>query len=167
MLALECSVPQQANMHDLSESSCPHSGPGAPASLATPLSSPVACQDGIEAVDLTHDHKPDLPEELRRIEDADGRVLQVTSGRGAPGPFRIFLQTGWVPGLSTSRAFGDAIARRVGVISKVSEARRSCCRAPITLPALRAQRDMPRCGPGRPTSVPPRAPVPAARRARG
>lgn len=90
-----------------------------PPGRLTPLS-PSSPQpvDGIEAVDLTHDHKPDLPEELRRIEDADGRVLQVTSGRGAPGPFRIFLQTGWVPGLSTSRAFGDAIARRVGVISK-------------------------------------------------
>jgi serine/threonine protein phosphatase PrpC len=56
------------------------------------------------------DHKPDVPEELARIEASNGRVFEW-------GSFRVWLQDVDMPGLGMSRSFGDAVAKTVGVTS--------------------------------------------------
>jgi len=62
-----------------------------------------------ETLELTKDHKPDLPQEKKRIESATppGRVV-------FDGYFnhRVFAQGGQYPGLNMSRAFGDLVAHR-------------------------------------------------------
>ena len=72
---------------------------------------------------LTEDHKPDPirnPKEAQRVVNDGGRVDRLTfDQQGRPvGPYRVFLQDRWVPGLAVSRAFGDSIVRDAGVISK-------------------------------------------------
>lgn len=72
-------------------------------------------------VPLTRDHKPDpaaCPSESERILAAGGRVDRLaTDIHGNPvGPFRVFLRNAWTPGLALSRAFGDSIAREIGVV---------------------------------------------------
>lgn len=74
-------------------------------------------------IPLTKDHKPDPirnPKEALRIAEDGGRVDRLTiDQQGRPvGPYRVFLQDRWVPGLAVSRAFGDYIAREAGVIAK-------------------------------------------------
>lgn len=74
----------------------------------------------MEAVELTEDHKPDNPGECRRINEAGGRVDRLVSERTKEpvGPFRVYLQYSWSPGLACSRAFGDKMAVEVGVTYK-------------------------------------------------
>lgn len=75
--------------------------------------------NGIEAVDLTIDHKPTTPEERNRILNANGRVERLVDEAGQPmGPDRVWLQYAWIPGLAMSRALGDVLAHQVGVISE-------------------------------------------------
>ncbi|KAL3161715.1 hypothetical protein ABBQ38_008813 [Trebouxia sp. C0009 RCD-2024] len=83
----------------------------------------VQNEDGqgfMEAVELTEDHKPDNPIECRRIREAGGRVDRLVSERTQEpvGPFRVYLQYSWSPGLACSRAFGDKMAVEVGVTHK-------------------------------------------------
>lgn len=71
---------------------------------------------------LSRDHKPDpftCPAESERIVAHGGRIDRLATDRyGNPiGPFRIFLPDAWVPGLALSRAFGDTLAKKVGVTS--------------------------------------------------
>ncbi|CAG9321042.1 unnamed protein product [Blepharisma stoltei] len=66
-----------------------------------------------EAVRLTLDHKPMLPEEKERIESRNGEVKKLPDDI----PHRIFVKGKDYPGLSTSRAIGDFLAQEVGVIS--------------------------------------------------
>merc|ERR1740123_2810090 len=65
--------------------------------------------DGKTCSPLTIDHKPDLPKEKERIENADppGRVI-------FDGFFnhRVFAKTGMYPGLNMSRARGDCLAHK-------------------------------------------------------
>lgn len=56
----------------------------------------------ISAIDLTMDHKPDCPEERKRIEQAGGKV--VFDGFYN---YRVYNRTGKYPGLNMSRALGD------------------------------------------------------------
>jgi serine/threonine protein phosphatase PrpC len=71
-----------------------------------------------EAIDLSTDHKPDLPKERERILSRGGRVETL---RGPPGtdcgPYRVWLSQVDVPGLAMSRSIGDDVAHSVGVIN--------------------------------------------------
>jgi serine/threonine protein phosphatase PrpC len=73
-------------------------------------------------IPLTKDHKPDpfsCPKEAQRILASGGRVDRLATDReGNPiGPFRVFLPHAWTPGLALSRAFGDHIARDIGIVA--------------------------------------------------
>lgn len=56
------------------------------------------------AVDLTIDHKPDLPEERQRIEAAGGRVVYDGGWN-----HRVYAKNHRGPGLNMSRAMGDLV----------------------------------------------------------
>ena len=66
----------------------------------------------IKAVDLSRDHKPDLPEERARIQERGG-VVSAAGPRGLP-PARVWVN-GRV-GLAMSRSLGDGEAKTHGVI---------------------------------------------------
>lgn len=76
-------------------------------------------ENGLEAVDLTDDHKPTNPEEKARILRSNGRVERLVDEMGQPmGPYRVWLQYAWIPGLAMSRALGDVLSHQVGVSSE-------------------------------------------------
>ena len=62
------------------------------------------------ATDMSRDHKPDLPQEEKRILGAGGRVFEW----GVP---RVWLKDVDMPGLAVSRSFGDMAAESVGVFA--------------------------------------------------
>lgn len=72
----------------------------------------------IVAEEFTHDHKPDLPLEKKRILDAGGRVFAVEYDDGIDGPPRVWLGHMDVPGLAMSRSLGDSVAHTAGVSSE-------------------------------------------------
>jgi serine/threonine protein phosphatase PrpC len=70
-----------------------------------------------EPIQITRDHKPNLPEEQKRILNAGGRVAKIQHIANI-GPYRVWLKKEDVPGLAMSRSFGDFIAKSVGVINE-------------------------------------------------
>jgi serine/threonine protein phosphatase PrpC len=67
--------------------------------------------------DLSNDHKPELPEEIARIDKYGGRVEAYKDENGDDfGPKRVWLKHENLPGLAMSRSFGDLCACRAGVI---------------------------------------------------
>ena len=67
--------------------------------------------------ELSHDSKPDVPEERRRIELVGGIVDQVKDETGErTGPYRVYMKNTEQPGLAMSRSFGDTKAKSCGVI---------------------------------------------------
>jgi len=69
-----------------------------------------------KATALSRDHKPDLPDEAKRIADRGGRVMAYRTPKGdSVGPARVWLKSKDVPGLAMSRSFGDKVAASVGV----------------------------------------------------
>ncbi|CAD8131830.1 unnamed protein product [Paramecium pentaurelia] len=75
-------------------------------------------KDGLHVIELSHDQKPDLPKEEKRILSNGGRVQAYSDEEGNPiGPARVWLKNENVPGLAMSRSFGDYVAAQVGVIS--------------------------------------------------
>ena len=67
--------------------------------------------------ELSHDSKPDVPEEKKRIELLGGTVHQVEDENGEKtGPFRVYMKNSEQPGLAMSRSFGDKKAKFCGVI---------------------------------------------------
>ena len=62
-------------------------------------------------IELSHDHKPEVLEERRRIEESGGRVFQVYG----IGPYRVWMRNTLYPGLAMSRSIGDGIAHSIGV----------------------------------------------------
>lgn len=78
----------------------------------------LARQDGtqLRPIDLSKDHKADLPEEHMRIVKAGGRVEPYYDAAGEPlGPHRVWLSNDDLPGLAMSRSIGDTVAASVGV----------------------------------------------------
>lgn len=73
----------------------------------------------VTAKALSRDHKPELPDECKRILASGGRVAKLP---GPPtvdmGPMRVWLAEMDVPGLAMSRSIGDGIAHRAGVTSE-------------------------------------------------
>ena len=65
-----------------------------------------------KVIPLSRDHKPDLPEEKRRILECGGRVDKIFG----MGPFRVWFKDTEYPGLAMSRSIGDGYAHKVGVI---------------------------------------------------
>jgi serine/threonine protein phosphatase PrpC len=68
--------------------------------------------DGTKGVSLTNDHKPNDKDEKARIRANGGEVVRLDGDV----PHRVFVKNGEVPGLAMSRAVGDCIAHRIGVI---------------------------------------------------
>ncbi|KAH7428673.1 hypothetical protein KP509_09G011100 [Ceratopteris richardii] len=66
------------------------------------------------AVQLTIDHKPEIPREAERIKRYDGRVFAL---QREPCVLRVWLPHRNVPGLAMSRALGDYCLKNHGVIS--------------------------------------------------
>jgi len=70
-----------------------------------------------EAIALTQDQKPALPEEQHRIELCGGTVSPYKENGVPMGPDRVWESQGLQkPGLAVSRSLGDGCARAVGVI---------------------------------------------------
>ncbi|OMJ69338.1 hypothetical protein SteCoe_32964 [Stentor coeruleus] len=73
-------------------------------------------KDGWKAIALSQDHKPNVPVERERIENAGGIISPFMENNGGfVGPQRVWLRTGLVPGLAMSRSVGDFVAEQVGV----------------------------------------------------
>ena len=69
-------------------------------------------------IELSHDHKPDLPGELDRILINGGIVDQITDTFGEKvGPPRVWKADANYPGLAMSRSLGDFQAKQCGVIA--------------------------------------------------
>ncbi len=66
---------------------------------------------------ISHDHKPDAPQEYQRIINSQGRVESYLDEKGNPmGPKRVWKKDQNLPGLAMSRALGDKSASEAGVI---------------------------------------------------
>ncbi|CAD8086954.1 unnamed protein product [Paramecium primaurelia] len=75
--------------------------------------------DGWKVVPLSRDHKPDDPEEKKKIQEAGGRVEQQKDLHGNPiGPFRVWLSYIQAPGLAMSRSLGDKVGAQAGVTAE-------------------------------------------------
>lgn len=68
----------------------------------------------IKAIQLTVDHKPNLPAEKARILAAGGYVSPRSQKYG---PSRVWVRIGQGAGLAMSRSLGDHVCARVGVIA--------------------------------------------------
>ena len=69
-----------------------------------------------ETRQLSRDHKPNEPDESKRILAAHGRIEAYHDHYGNKlGPERVWLMDEDVPGLAMSRSFGDQVAASVGV----------------------------------------------------
>jgi hypothetical protein len=73
---------------------------------------------GVEAQEVSIDHKPDRPDEQKRIESCGGRVFAVEYDDGVDGPARVWLGHMDIPGLAMSRSLGDSVAHTAGVLSE-------------------------------------------------
>jgi serine/threonine protein phosphatase PrpC len=68
-------------------------------------------------VQLSVDHKPELPLEKERIEHNGGVVAQFEEDNGElDGPMRVWVKGEDYPGIATSRSIGDVVAKKIGVI---------------------------------------------------
>lgn len=100
----------------------------------------VACQDGkilcanvgdsrcivvsidargrLTAKPLSNEHSPEMPTEAHRIKTRGGRIDQAVFDGEKQGPLRIYKSDVDLPGLTVTRAFGDEMAKSVGVIAE-------------------------------------------------
>ena len=68
-------------------------------------------------IQLSTDHKPELPKEKERIEKYGGTISQYEEDNGEfDGPMRVWVKGKDYPGIATSRSIGDTVAKKVGVV---------------------------------------------------
>lgn len=67
-----------------------------------------------DSIQLTRDHKPEIPEETARIVNSGGRVAAINN----IGPYRVWMLNKNSPGLAMSRSLGDAAVHLIGVSSE-------------------------------------------------
>jgi len=72
------------------------------------------CADNY-VIQLSRDHKPEIPAEKERIIRSGGRVDKYTENGVKYGPYRVWLKKENYPGLAMSRSIGDLCATSVGV----------------------------------------------------
>jgi serine/threonine protein phosphatase PrpC len=60
---------------------------------------------------ITQDHKPNRPEEIKRITEMGGEVRKLADDF----PYRLFVKGQPFPGIAVSRALGDSLAQSVGL----------------------------------------------------
>ena len=72
------------------------------------------------AVNLSRDHKPNDPDEMKRILLKGGRIRPFYDEelKKYLGPERVWLNNSDIPGLAMTRSIGDKVAHSVGVISE-------------------------------------------------
>ena len=67
--------------------------------------------------ELSHDSKPNIPEEIKRINLMGGTIDKILDENGEKtGPYRVYVKGKDYPGLAMSRSFGDKMAKSCGVI---------------------------------------------------
>ena len=77
----------------------------------------ILIYDENKIFELSHDSKPNVPEEKKRINLMGGVVEQVEDENGEKtGPYRVYIKDKEQPGLAMSRSFGDKKAKSCGVI---------------------------------------------------
>ena len=62
-------------------------------------------------IKMSRDHKPELADEKRRINNAGGRIDRIYG----MGPFRVLFKDGDYHSLAMSRSIGDSLAHKIGV----------------------------------------------------
>ena len=84
-------------------------------------------------IDLSTDHKPELPLERKRIESCGGRVEPIRGKSHSDqatgsfvGPYRIWKKHQATPGLAMSRSFGDFVASEIGLICEADFSLHEC-----------------------------------------
>ena len=78
-------------------------------------------ENGIyNAVNLSRDHKPSEPDEMKRIILKGGRIKPFYDEelKMYLGPERVWLKNSDIPGLAMTRSMGDNVAHSVGVLSE-------------------------------------------------
>ena len=78
-------------------------------------------ENGIySAVNLSRDHKPNDPNEMKRVLSSGGRIKPFFDEelKKYLGPERVWLKNSDIPGLAMTRSIGDKVAHSVGVISE-------------------------------------------------
>ena len=71
-----------------------------------------------QVIEISHDFKPDIPEEKNRILKCGGVVDQLEDNKGEKiGPARVYEKGTDYPGLAMSRSIGDYCAHRCGVLA--------------------------------------------------
>jgi len=77
----------------------------------------ILIYDEDKIFELSHDSKPNVPEEEKRINMMGGVVTQAKDEDGEKiGPYRVYIKDKDQPGLAMSRSFGDKKAKSCGVI---------------------------------------------------
>jgi len=77
----------------------------------------ILIYDEDKIFELSHDSKPNVPEEEKRINMMGGMVTQAKDEDGEKiGPYRVYIKDKDQPGLAMSRSFGDKKAKSCGVI---------------------------------------------------
>lgn len=71
----------------------------------------------LQTIQITEDHRPDMPKEFDRILSMGGSVMQLEDSSGNKlGPYRVWKNEE-LPGLAMARSIGDLECSQVGVIS--------------------------------------------------
>lgn len=77
----------------------------------------VTYENYLQTLQITEDHRPDKPQELERIMNMGGSVMQIQDSLGNKlGPYRVWKNVD-LPGLAMARSIGDIECSEVGVIS--------------------------------------------------